>query len=305
MGICEVSVHTFSQMYPNIWWTYSFILLFTISDASSFFHYCRESCCEHAIDTWLGVFLGGCLWGAWAGVESLSRKVPASSAFTVLSRGQAVSLPAVHDDSVPPHSCQPHVGSNFEMSWSYKSLSGLQTPGRPRQCLRHSLPGPRQRVALGRFHEGELGQMLSFLRAGSRPYSSSQCKSFTMLLTERGKGGRVQSGDWDNLAVGWISTLQGSGGRGKDVFTCALRLLTSLIEESSYPLSLIQGAPGHQALHCASSGSPSASSLGSVTQVHEVSPLMETGDRVVDGRPWRGDEGKGRKPPGPRLSSSI
>lgn len=48
--------------------------------------------------------------------------------------------------------------------------------------------------------------MLSFLRAGSRPSSSSQCKSFALLFTERGEGGRVQSGDRDNLAVGCIST---------------------------------------------------------------------------------------------------
>lgn len=71
--------------------------------------------------------------------------------------------------------------------------------------------------------------MLSFLSAGSWPHSSSLCKSFAVLLTVRREGGRVQSGEWENLAVGSTSMHMVSGGWRKDAFTCALRLPISFI----------------------------------------------------------------------------
>lgn len=163
-------------------------------------------------------------------------------------------------------------------------------------CLLHSLPDTRRRSALVKFHEGELGQMLSFLSAGSWPHSSSLCKSFAVLLTVRREGGRVQSGDWENLAVGSTSMHTGSGGWGKDAFTCALRLPTSFIRSPPPPHP--HSAQGHLAPHYASwPGSPSASGSGSAIQVQRVYPLVEMGAGRWVGAHGEGDEGRGGRQP--------
>lgn len=160
-------------------------------------------------------------------------------------------------------------------------------------CLLHSLPDTRRRSALVKFHEGELGQMLSFLSAGSWPHSSSLCKSFAVLLTVRREGGRVQSGDWENLAVGSTSMHTGSGGWGKDAFTCALRLPPSFIRSPLPPPP-----------QCSGSLSPSLRLLARVSLCLWLRlshsgpsglPFGGDGSREVGGSTWRWGWRKRRK----------